>query len=373
MSRSIISMKRAQTFSKDYSTARGRFREAASRLGWLLEDYPIPMPGPAGEKLTLDVAYSPHSDPSGVLVVSSGVHGVEGFFGSAVQVALLEQWTHKPAPVKCLLLHGLNPYGFAWLRRVDESNIDLNRNFLLPGERFENAPKGYADLDSLLNPQRPPAYGVPFLLKALPIIARHGIPMLRQVVAAGQYEFPRGLFFGGTGPTRTHQALDQNFERWLRQSRQVVHLDFHTGLGPKGTCRLLIDYPLSETQRTCLTSWFGADSFTASESRELTYEIRGGFGRWCVTRNSVPNYLFACAEFDTYGPIQVLAGLRSENQAHHWGTPSDASTIRARKRLKELFCPAAESWRSQVLDRALAIVDRTLLGLTGTNSLQAKS
>jgi predicted deacylase len=28
-----------------------------------------------------------------------------------------------------ILIHALNPYGFAWLRRVNEDNVDLNRNF----------------------------------------------------------------------------------------------------------------------------------------------------------------------------------------------------------------------------------------------------
>ncbi len=29
-----------------------------------------------------------------------------------------------------LLIHALNPYGFAWTRRVTEDNVDLNRNFV---------------------------------------------------------------------------------------------------------------------------------------------------------------------------------------------------------------------------------------------------
>ncbi len=61
-----------------------------------------------------------------------GLHGVEGFFGSAVQLACLEHWLSAEAPsVKYVFLHGLNPYGFAWRRRFDENNVDPNRNFLL--------------------------------------------------------------------------------------------------------------------------------------------------------------------------------------------------------------------------------------------------
>ena len=53
--------------------------------------------------------------------------------------------------------------------------------------------------------------------------------------------------------------------------------------------------------------------------------------------NLALDYLFACAEFGTYGPLRILAGLRAENQAHHWAPPTAASTVWAKQRLKELF------------------------------------
>jgi len=362
-------VRKAQAFSPDYATARHRFRQAASRAGWSLEAHPIGVAGPTGDELTVDVACSPIQDTDKSLVVSSGLHGVEGFLGSAVQIELLEEWDSRSAsPVRCVFLHGLNPYGFAWIRRVDEHNVDPNRNFLLPQERYEGSPEGSAGLDGLLNPQCPPSWREPFALKALWAVARHGMPALRQAAAAGQYDFPRGLFFGGTGPSRTHQLLGENLERWLRGSRDVVHLDFHTGLGPKGTCKLMIDYPLSTRQRKRLTDWFGTDSFEESESGNTAYNVRGGLGRWCVARNLAPDYLFAFAEFGTYGLMQVLAGLRAENQAQHWGTPTAASTVRAKHRLRELFCPSAEAWRLQVLDHSFDLVARAVRGLAGSPS-----
>ncbi len=201
-------------------------------------------------------------------------------------------------------------------------------NFLLSGERFEGSSDGYARLDPFLNPRRPPSPWEPFALKALWLIAKHGIPALRQSVAGGQYDFPQGLFFGGKEPSRTQQLLAENMPRWLRGSKCVVHLDFHTGLGRQGECKLLIDYSLTETQRRRLTDWFGADSFEACDASGISYDARGGFGRWCVSQKLAPHYLFACAEFGTYGSVQVLSGLRAENQAHHWGTPTAPSTIR---------------------------------------------
>lgn len=353
-------------FSPDYATARQRFRQAVSRLGWDLEAHPIDAAGPEGEELTTDVAISPGGDSQKTLVLSSGLHGVEGFFGSAVQVGLLEQWASATPPaVKSVFLHALNPFGFAWLRRFDENNVDPNRNFLLAGEPYAGAPPAYAALDPLLNPRRPPSRWEPFTVKALLKVARHGMIPLRHAIAAGQYEFPQGLFFGGTGPSAAHRLLAEHLGRWLQGSRSVVHLDFHTGLGPKGTSQLLFDYPLSAHQRQRLTDWFGAESFEAGHSRNIAYAPRGGFGRWCTSRELASDYLYACAEFGTYGPIRVLAGLRAENQAHYWGSPAAPSTRRAKQRLKELFCPTSEAWRSQVLHKSFQLVTQALQALEG--------
>lgn len=354
----------SSVFPADYEEARERFREAAQHLDWRLEAHPIEAVGPSGEPLTIDVACSATEDADNVLVISSGLHGVEGFFGSAVQTALLEQWVSSAPPtVRCVFLHALNPYGFALIRRSNEDNVDLNRNFLLPGEAFEGAPEGYARLDSFLNPHRPPSRWEPYTLKALWLISRHGMRTLKQSIAAGQYEFPRGLFFGGANPSQTQLLLAEHMPRWLDGSQRVVHLDLHTGLGQMASWKLLIDYPLTTRQRNWFAATFGPGSFEESDPLGVGYGFGGGFGQWCVFRKLAPEYLFACAEFGTYSPIQVLAGLRAENQAHHWGKHSSTGSIDVKANLKELFCPASPDWRSAVIERSLDIVERASRGM----------
>jgi hypothetical protein len=356
-------------FAPDYATARRRFREAATRLGWELEAHRIDPPHPVGQELTIDVATSPRPGSGPAVVVSSGLHGVEGFFGSAVQVGLLEQWVSGPSPpsqVRYVFLHALNPYGFACVRRQNEENVDPNRNFLEKGESYSGSPPGYAALNELLNPERPPSRWEPFTLRALFAIARLGMPALKQTIAGGQFDYARGLFFGGSKQTRTHEIVRDNLGRWVENCPEVIHLDFHTGLGSSATYKLLIDYPLTEKQKSWLTDGFGPDSFEICAPEKISYHVRGGFDRWCQARNTGRVYMHACAEFGTYGPIHVLGGLRAENQAHHWGKPTDPATLRAKQRLKELFCPASPAWREASLSNGIRLVDQATRCLIAT-------
>jgi hypothetical protein len=286
---------------------------------------------------------------------------VEGFFGSAVQLALLEQWRVKPPQVRCVLVHALNPWGFAWLRRTDERNVDLNRNFLQDGEPFAGAPQGYVDLDPVLNPTRS---GGRWLLPALlPALVRRGAGAVRRAIAVGQYEYPRGLFYGGDGPSMTRRILEAALPEWLGPCEQIVHLDLHTGLGPRATGQLLIDYGLGEGERARVTRWFGTHAIRVPESDDLAYTARGGFGRWCVAQALAPRYLFAFAEFGTCTGLRVLGGLRAENRASHWSLPGDPDIVRARTDLKELFCPSDPLWRARTLAAALAMIAQAEQGL----------
>jgi Protein of unknown function (DUF2817) len=54
---------------------------------------------------------------------------------------------------------------------------------------------------------------------------------MQQAIGVGQYEFPKGLMFGGKAPSRTLLILQKNLERWIGDAAQAIHLDLHTGLG----------------------------------------------------------------------------------------------------------------------------------------------
>jgi hypothetical protein len=156
--------------------------------------------GPAFEDLYLDVARVGKADSPKALVILSGTHGVEGYCGSVCQRALLTQPIPSIPETTIYLLHAVNPFGFAYNRRVNEDNVDLNRNFVdfALGELPKN--NKYEDLEALLNPRSLDEESIEQLNPALAewLTTPQRVCEFKTEVLRGQYQFPRGIFFGGT-------------------------------------------------------------------------------------------------------------------------------------------------------------------------------
>lgn len=350
----------ARAFSSTYVGARARFREAASGAGFELSCYPIGQLGPDGTELTIDVAVRGSHNARRALVMSSGLHGVEGYFGSAVQ----HSWLTGPGSVASaerreVLVHALNPFGFAWRRRVNEDNVDLNRNFMLAGRPYHGAPQGYRDLDGLLNPKSAPRrLEPPFMLQALPPLARHGFRSLKNAVAQGQYEFSSGVFYGGDRPSFTQTILAKHLREWVGESEHVLHLDWHTGRGASGTYALCVDLPVDSPRVARLRNTFGDECVESFDPAGVLYEIRGALGPWL--EQQLPGVQYDCllAEFGTYNAIKVLEAMRFENRTHLYAQHDPGLLEQGRRRMFEAFCPASAAWREKVLTGALHVAEQ---------------
>jgi hypothetical protein len=354
----------ADFFSPDYRTARARFRTAAAAFGGATEAFPIAAQGPDGQPhdLMIDAAVLGDERPRRAVLVTGGLHGVEGFFGSAVQSALLEEalrdW-RPPAGAAAVFLHALCPFGFDQLRRTNEDNVDLNRNFLRPGDAYAGSPPGYTDLDPLLNPPQAPGRGDFFIPRFWWTALRRGPRAVRTAVAAGQYEFPRGIFFGGRGPSATQRVLAEHLPRWLGAADRILHLDFHTGLGPWATYKLLTGRAEGSSHHSWLRERFGP-AVESVQTGATAYENRGGIDEWVEALFADRDCYSICAEFGTYGLFRVLAALRAENQAHHWGRDNPLAREVAKRRLCEVFAPADRGWRRTVVAQGVELVRRAI-------------
>ncbi|HEX4415819.1 MAG TPA: M14 family metallopeptidase [Lacipirellulaceae bacterium] len=345
-------------YSSDYFSARDRFLSCSSRAGLEHHALCINAASPNEKPLTIDITVAGASKPKSALVLTSGVHGVEGLFGSAVQTAFLEQvltnW-QLPAEAAVVLIHAVNPYGFAWRRRFNEDNVDLNRNFLLKNESYTGAPPLAARFRHVLKLSRHRwRFGL-WKARVAWLALRHGLASFWQTLPVGQYDYPDWLFFGGAAPTQSLQVLERFLPSILGDAEEVAHLDFHTGLGRWAEGQLLVSE--SEGLENC--DWwrdnFGPHSVTRVKTFAKSYEVRGGFGPWLRALFPACNYRYSTAEFGTYSAIRVIGALADELRWHlelDGPDPEHAS----RRHLAETFVPRSRSWRTKTLTTALTWV-----------------
>jgi len=257
-------------FRTKYADARALFRQTAAEAGFELGSIPIE----EGSAYTTDVAIK-RGHPKRFVVHVSGIHGVEGYAGSAAQVTALKYFgLGNPAskrramydgtasnnstaqkPPTMVFIHAINPFGMAHNRRVNEGNIDVNRNFLTDEQLafvHKRDPNfaGYVDIDFLLNPTYQigtilGSYGVWLsdlhgLLKVAYAVLAVGIGSIKRSLVAGNYYKPLGMGFGGlarSSSVETLIRLSKNLE--LDVAEKVVLIDVHTGLGPSGVDTLV--------------------------------------------------------------------------------------------------------------------------------------
>jgi hypothetical protein len=198
-----------ESFSADYGQARTKFVEAAKTQGGELERIAHPARGLNGADLSMDIAWFGDRSASKVFVAFSGVHGVEGFFGSGVQI----EWIHRsenrrlPRDTAALLVHAVNPYGFAWLRRTNEDNVDLNRNWI-DFDRPLPTNMRYEEIAEDLCPPNGSAEAQAAADARLATWRERNVEgIFMQAVTAGQWRHADGLFYGGATPSWSRKVL----------------------------------------------------------------------------------------------------------------------------------------------------------------------
>ncbi len=345
----------ADYFSKNFASARTRFIAAACAAGATMDELHLNAMDPHGIPLATEIAWFGSDQPERVLIHSSGIHGVEGFAGSAVQLAILSSDIKIPDDGALIIVHCLNPYGMAWLRRFNENNVDLNRNFVADDADRSGAADAYHKLSELLNPSGVPRTDM-FYPRAAWSILKYGMATLRQAVAEGQYEYPKGLFFGG-------KQFEQGALRYLgwlstrlNTMRQLFAIDVHTGLGKWGRETLFLRSGGAQTGDAATLSAQLGRTLVSDPVTSGAYNIRGLLSEVFDMLDPKPEWNFVLQEFGTYSGVRVLNALRQENRWHHYGDGGlDHWT---KRRMIKMFSPASPKWREFVVERGFSFYQR---------------
>lgn len=335
-------------FLPDYTAARERFRAQARARGAELYRYPLAAQGSNSTTLSVDCAYLKGSTPGHLLIVSSGIHGIEAYAGSAIQRCFLDRCPQNHAP-DLLLVHVLNPYGFAYGRRANENNVDLNRNGLA---RFPGPPNpAYAELADLLAPASAPGETAPLWPGLVRYALRRGIAMTVQAIAGGQYAFPKGLFYGGTSREDSLSAYEAVLtDVRLGGAHTVMHIDLHTGLGRYGRHQLISHLPADARAFKRIRAWFPEHPVTnETGSSAGCYAASGTLGSLTTAVLAAAEVFVLTFEFGTFGQPRLLQALREENRLHHYGEVHSPLGRAIKARLAACFCPADPRWRERAL------------------------
>ena len=358
-------MKAATPFSQSYAEARRKFIDAASAAGREPLPHLHPLLGRDGEALAMDVARYGEADAHAVLVISSACHGVEGFCGSGIQNALLaDAGFHAAAAragVALLYIHGLNPYGFSWLRRTTHENVDLNRNFQdftrpLP----HNA--AYDRLAHLLVPAEwPPTPEVKAGLAEF--VAEHGPKALQAAISSGQYEHPQGLFYGGRNPTWSHQTLRHVLQDHGRRCDRLAWIDLHTGLGPSGHGERIWAGPDDAAAIERARRWWGKEVTSiydgSSESALLTGLMWLAAGQECPQAE----YTGIALEYGTVPFDQVTDALRADQWLENHPEAPHAMRVQIKRQIRDAFYVDTDAWKSRVVDQGVEAAYQAIAGL----------
>ena len=358
-------------FSESYADARKRFLDAVAHADAPLESFENPVgKGPTGEALATDVALFGPDDAKHLLILVSGTHGVEGFAGSGAQVAMIEglRFAALPARTAVLVVHAINPYGFAWLRRVNEDNVDLNRNsvdFTLPLPSND----AYGALSGHLVPRNWDDLA-PAEEAIKRFIDEHGFRRYQEIVAGGQYTHPEGLFFGGAQPVWSMQTFKEIVTRYGRGKKRIAVIDFHTGLGPLGYGEPIYTGH-SDEEAARAREWYGPDVTAIYAGNSASVIVQGPMINAVCSyfdgQKSKPQVTTLALEFGTLPEDLVLDLLRAEAWMHlHGDVNFDTPVGRAiKRRFRDAFYVDTHAWKRSIVDRSLEMTGHALAGLAG--------
>jgi hypothetical protein len=332
----------------------------------------ILIPSKTNPDLRIDWCYIPARGTKNKLVIlNSGLHGIEGYTGSAIQNMFIDRILQNQLPndMGLLLLHGLNPYGFKYHRRTDESNIDLNRNCIIGGKSFKMKNEGYSKLIEFLMPSGPATldnlHNRFFYITALYKILKESMPVLRQAALQGQYEFNMGIYYGGNVHEPQIDSLNILLIEKIKDYKSALNVDLHTGYGERGKLHLFIDKPEDPSIVRAIENVFSGSKIDWGNSDDF-YTTTGDYKTWI--NSLVPNVFCIpmLFEFGTLNSQKIFGSLKSmqimilENQGFHYGYKNTKNEIEIKKLFDEMYFPSSAAWRSKVISDSYDLMTRMI-------------
>lgn len=318
-----------------------------------------------------DIPYVMIGDGPHKIVINSGIHGIEGYFGSGAQIFFLDRIApHLSGNVLkkfCIvLIHVINGWGMEnRMREVRDKNgglVDLNRNFGIdftnPGALPIN-PKYALAHDLLIS--RPDAVAKKNAIKQFR--NAHLTDGVWDAIGHGQYEYPYGLFYGGVEPATENRMTMHIYDRIMTPDAQsLTSIGLHTGLGRfnrrrgRVSAQLLVSHPATHKNTRYFQNLFWATAVIPDENAVFGPTLRGDLVDCLEMRygpRNIPIYTadfeIGTGEFPIMSPIYKRMDMGDARyDLIHYGRINDTT----RRNLTESWYPSDSRWRDAALERA---------------------
>jgi len=373
-------------YPSDYMDARSRFLQAVRGFGAGVESGQWHIPGSRDDDLYTDYAYFPALErgrPRRLFVISSGVHGLEAYAGSAIQQMFLTEILGglERRDTAVLMVHVMNPFGFKHHRRSTEKHVNLNRNCSLGSDLYNIRNPKSLELSRRFVPARPVNADTSFLVQNMRLQGKtvffSDIRMddFIKNVGMGQYELTEGFEFGGFEPEPQVLHLTKKLQELMPEFDDIVLFDLHTGLGERARLHLL-----TGDVEGCVHPDLFNELFSPIEDRQVydytPAEAEGFYKTYGALNNLFPEIAGpnqrVCAltlEFGTLGHswedlIDSLDRWLVEHQGCHYGFENKEIENRVLKRYLEKFYPSDPVWKPTVMSISREFFKRVMTRVT---------
>ena len=362
----------AESFRTDYEDIRLHLQELSNGLGAEFASHPID----ESDGLYIDSFYLPSRDTqTNLVVLTTGVHGIEGYIGAAMLDVFFGEIypTLDHSDTGVLVVANVNPYGMKHLRRYNENNVDLNRNFILDWDSFDRASnQEYPKVDTFLGP--PGKIGnalwheAGFYLSLAKTAITEGADTISDALLTGQYEYPQGVYYGGDGDESSTVYLKDVFARCLESRYEnIVHIDIHSGYGPRYNMVIFNSVFETMTEAESVAA-FGYGNVIAHDSESFyatTGDTTDFFYRLAQQKDTDTALFSTCFEFGTIGDaffdtILSLHYTVDENRNHFYPTDNATSAQIVHENYMELFYPTETAWREKTVTDFVAATQGVL-------------
>lgn len=326
--------------------------------------------------LFIDNIYLPATKQNkNLIVLTTGVHGMEGYIGSVMLDVFFEEIYPDldKEDTGILVVANINPYGMKYMRRYNENNVDLNRNFILDWESFDlTSNKDYPEVKNFLQPEGEIGnafwHEVGFYLSLAKEALTKGADKVSDALLTGQYEYGKGVYYGGTKDEASTSYLKGVFEDCLDgEYENIVHIDIHSGYGPR--YNMVIFNSVNDKMTEAETKKaFGYDYIIAHDSESFyatTGDTTDFFYKLAESKETDKELFSTCFEFGTLGDsfmasILSLKYTVDENRQHWYPTDNETTKEVVKENYYELFYPTETQWREKTVEDFKAAAEGVL-------------